>query len=392
MHAEKLLHKIIGKSCQIDRRIINTLFEAAATLTHCKKLSIFGIARALPRAAKVKHLIKCIDRLFGNKALHNKRYQFYQAIINLFVKGNFNPIIVIDWSGLTRCGEYHFLRAAMTVKGRTLTLYEQSYHISEYGNYKTHKNFLHILHSLLPKDCHPIIVTDAGFRNNWFRLVQALGWDFVGRIRHNTQCKKTDDLAWEPIKNLYAKATHRAKFLGRFLLAKSGSLPCYFYLFKRKKLYREKRNLAGKKIKCSVSLKHAKGENEPWLIATSINPETISAEKVMIIYKKRMQIEESFRDLKNARNGFSLRQCRSLGKLRLDIALLIGTLAMLVLWLIGMAAKRKDMQYGFQSNTIRSRNVLSVISIGWQVLEWHITFNWIAINQALQEVVLCAYN
>jgi hypothetical protein len=392
MHAEKLLHKIIGKSCQIDKRIINTLFEAAATLTHCKKLSIFGIARALPRAAKVKHLIKCIDRLFGNKTLHNKRYQFYQAIINLLVKGNFKPIIVIDWSGLTCCGEYHFLRAAMTVKGRTLTLYEQSYHISEYGNYKTHKNFLHILHSLLPKDCHPIIVTDAGFRNNWFRLVQALGWDFVGRIRHNTQGKKIDDLAWEPIKNLYAKATHRAKFLGRFLLAKSGSLSCYFYLFKRKKLYREKRNLAGKKIKCSVSLKHARGENEPWLIATSINPETISAEKVMIIYKKRMQIEESFRDLKNARNGFSLRQCRSLGRLRLDIALLIGTLAMLVLWLIGMVAKRKDMQYGFQSNTIRSRNVLSVISIGWQVLERHITFNWIAINQALQELVLCASN
>ncbi len=110
---------------------------------------------------------------------------------------------------MTRCGEYHFLRAAITVKGRTLTLYEQSYHISEYGNYKTHKRFLNILHSLLPKDCHPIIVTDAGFRNNWFRLVQSFGWDFVGRIRHNTQCKKKDYLAWEPIKNLYAKATHQ---------------------------------------------------------------------------------------------------------------------------------------------------------------------------------------
>ena len=189
MHVGKLLHRVVGKSCQIDKRIIRTLFEAVATLTFCRKLSIFGIARALPRAAKVKHLIKCIDRLFGNKTLHNKRYQFYQAIINLLVKGNFKPIIVIDWSGLTRCGEYHFLRAAMTVKGRTLTLYEQSYHISEYGNYKTHKNFLHILHSLLPKDCHPIIVTDAGFRNNWFRLVQALDGILWGEldITHNVK-------------------------------------------------------------------------------------------------------------------------------------------------------------------------------------------------------------
>lgn len=389
MHAEKLLHKIIGKSCQIDKRIIRTLFEAAATMSLCRKLSIFGIARAFPRAAKVKNLIKCIDRLFGNKTLHNKRDQLYQAMTNLVVKVNSKPVIVIDWSGLTHCGEYHFLRAAIAIKGRTLTLYEQSYHISEYGSYKTHKSFLKILHSLLPKDCHPIIVTDAGFRNTWFRLIQSLGWDFVGRIRHNTQCKKEDYLIWEPIKNLYAKATTKAKFLGKFLLAKSSSFPCYFYLFRRKKLYREKRNLAGKKIRCSVSLKHAKGGNEPWLIATSIHPEVISAKQMIVIYKKRMQIEESFRDLKNARNGFSLRQCRSCGKKRLDIALLIGALAMLVLWIIGMAMKLQNIQYSFQSNTIRNRDVLSIINIGWQALERRIRFGWAIINRTLQEMREC---
>jgi hypothetical protein len=309
MHAEKLLHKIIGKSCQIDKRILRTLFEATSTLTRCKKLSIFGIARALIRPAKVKHLIKCIDRLFGNKTLHSKKYQVYQAMINLIIQKISRPIIVIDWSGLTRCGAYHFLRAAITVKGRTLTLYEQSYHISKYGNYKTHK-----------------------------------------------------------------------------------TLFCHFYLVKQKKQYREKRNLAGKKIQCSVSLKHAKSGNEPWLIASSIKPGIASAKEVIMIYKKRMQIEESFRNLKSNRNGFSLRQCRSFSKERLDIALLIGTLAMFVLWLIGVAAKKKDVHYAFQSNTIRDREVLSVISIGWQALERQIRFNWSEIQYALQEIVLCAAN
>ena len=111
-----------------------------------------------------------------------------------------------------------------------------------------------------------------------------------------------------------------------------------------------------------------------------------------MIYKKRMQIEESFRDLKNARNGFSLRQCRSCGKERLDIALLIGALAMLVLWIIGMAIKQKNMHYDFQSNTVRNHNVLSIINIGWQALERRINFSWAAINQALQEIILCAIN
>jgi len=150
--------------------------------------------------------------------------------------------------------------------------------------------------------------------------------------------------------------------------------------------------LLGKKTRCSVSLKHAKRGNEPWLIATSINPKVISAKKIMIIYGRRMQIEEAFRDLKNTRNGFSLRHCRSHNKKRLDIALLIGGLAMFVLWVIGMAAKCKGIQHGFQSNTIRTREVLSVISVGWQALERRISFDWSVINQALQEIVLCATN
>jgi len=60
--------------------------------------------------------------------------------------------------------------------------------------------------------------------------------------------------------------------------------------------------------------------------------------------------------------------------------------------LIGIAAKQKEMQYGFQSNTIRNRNVLSVISIGWQALERRIQFTWLEIKNALQEIVLCASN
>ena len=112
----------------------------------------------------------------------------------------------------------------------------------------------------------------------------------------------------------------------------------------------------------------------------------------MDIYKKRMQIEESFRDLKNTRNGFGIRHCRSSGKERLDIALLIGGLAMFVLWIIGIAARQKNMQYEFQSNTVKNYDVLSIFSIGWQTVERGINFSWVAINQALREVALCAIN
>ena len=299
------------------------------------------------------------------------------------------PIIAVDWSGLTKCGEYHFLRAAVAVGGRTLTLYEQTFHISEYGKHKTHKDFMSGLRKVIPSDCKPIIVSDAGFRNNWFRLVTSCRWDFIGRIRHNTQCKPLIGGEWFPIKNLYIHASTNAKFIGEVLLAKTNPLCCYFHLIKQKKKYRIKRNLIGKKIQCSVSLKHAKRGNEPWLIATSLDAELFSAKQVMVIYKKRMQIEEAFRDLKNHRNGFNLRQCRSFSKERLNIALLIAALAMFLLWIIGIAAKQENLHYSFQSNTVRNRNVLSNYIIGWQVLERRIFIYSYQIDNALKEVISC---
>lgn len=95
----------------------------------------------------------------------------------------------------------------------------------------------------------------------------------------------------------------------------------------------------GKKIQCSVSLKHAKRGNEPWLIVSSISSSDLSAHEIILIYKKRMQIEEAFRDLKNTRNGLGLRHCRSTKPERLSVALLISSLAMLVLRLLGLKAK-----------------------------------------------------
>jgi len=48
------------------------------------------------------------------------------------------------------------------------------------------------LKMMLPKSCKPIIVTDAGFRIPWFQLVESLGWDFIGRVRNRTFCKKSE--------------------------------------------------------------------------------------------------------------------------------------------------------------------------------------------------------
>jgi len=81
-----------------------------------------------------------------------------------------------------------------------------------------------------------------------------------------------------------------------------------------------------------------------------------------------MQIEETFRDLKCHRWEFGLRYARSYDPKRLEILLLLGTLATLVAWLVGLAARALQMHWHFQANTERRRSVLSIFFIGRQLL------------------------
>ena len=369
MHAAKLLHDLLDNACQtIDKRLRKTLFEASATLAHCRHLSIVSLGRHLRRKAKVKHTIKCMDRLFGNRSLHHHSTVLYKGMAKHLINEQTRPVILIDWSGLTPCGAFHFLRASMAVNGRSLTLYDQAYMLHDDNKEKTHESFLLTLKSILPANCKPIVITDAGFRNTWFRAISRLGWDFIGRIRNNTHFCIERNETWQPIKSLYAHATLKAQYIGRVKLAQARPISCHFHLVKQQKKCRIKRNLIGKKVRCSSSLKHEKRENEPWLIATSLSMDEFNSNAIMSLYKKRMQIEEAFRDLKNTRNGLGLRHCRSYQVDRLNVALLIASLATIILWLVGKAAMKKNLHYSFQTNSEKRNNVLSVISIGWQVL------------------------
>jgi len=370
MHIRELLHKVFTPASQnIDKRLHRSLLEAALTLTDCRHLSIAGIGRCLRSSTVVKYTIKRIDRLFGNPRLHGRRQAYYQLMANMLIGSNPHPVILIDWSGLTRCGEYHFLRASVAVGGRALVIWESTCRERDYNSQKAHRRFIKELRALLPKDCQPIIVTDAGFRCTWFKLIENQGWHFVGRVRNMTQCREEGHRQWVRIKAYYGKATRTARLLFSGTLAKANRVEGHFYLFRGARQHRHRQNLRGKQLQSGVSLKHAKREKEPWFLISSLPTDAYTPKQIITLYKKRMQIEEAFRDLKNTRNGFSLRHCRSFGIERLNIALLIAAIAMLLLWIVGTLAKQQELHVLFQANTVRHRNVLSTFIIGWQCLK-----------------------
>jgi len=54
--------------------------------------------------------------------------------------------------------------------------------------------------------------------------------------------------------------------------------------------------------------------------------------------------------------------------MRLQILLLLASLAMVVLWLLGLATTASGYHYQFQANSVRHKRVLSVVFIGLQMI------------------------
>ncbi|WP_318392012.1 hypothetical protein [Enterobacter sp.] len=93
--------------------------------------------------------------------------------------------------------------------------------------------FLDRLHAAIPKGKAVTLITDAGFRTDWFRHVSHLGWRFIGRIRGCIRFRPDGDTTWMKISELEAGA--QPVCVGYGVLARKPQTPCYgrFYLYKR---------------------------------------------------------------------------------------------------------------------------------------------------------------
>ena len=368
MHATQVLNTQLYKQCQeIHQKRWNVLLAMVEALMIGKKLSVTGLGRSLPGVSYEKHQIKKSDRLIGNLYLNHDRQPIYSALAKLAIGNCRQPVIHVDWSDLTHDRELHWLRATVPVGGRALPIYEESHRQNKYANPKVEKRFLEKLKAILPRGCCPIIVTDAGFRNPWFRSVLAMGWDFVGRVGHHAMVSPQGKNVWDHTKEIFMTATGHARYQGYIDLVRANPLACHAYLLKKKKQGRIKKNKFGVRCASKHSEKNAQRERTPWLIVTSLTGGTKMTNRIINIYKTRMQIEEAFRDMKNPRWGFSLREAKSTTTYRYENLMLVGTLATFALWLMGKVIELKQWQYRYQANTTKTRNVLSTFFLGCQV-------------------------
>jgi hypothetical protein len=104
-----------------------------------------------------------------------------------------------------------------------------------------------------------------------------------------------------------------------------------------------------------------KRATEPWFLATSLRNEP--ADAVVAIYATRMQVEECFRDTKNARFGWGLQFSATRSTARLNVLLLLASIAFAAVLLIGIAAFEAGIEKRLRASSLK-RRVLSLFSVG----------------------------
>ena len=265
-------------------------------------------------------------------------------------------------------GEHFYsLSAALPVDGRAIPIYWEVHPEAKLQNRKVQNAFLKTLKLLLPNAVKPVIVTDAGYQSPWFKTVTDLGWNYVGRLSGRVYLD-LPEAGWCRVASLYAFATKRNKDLGvcrvtmksksfrRVILGKEFARNPERSKTKRRRSDRGRSNEQAKKR-----------SQEPWVITTSLS--SYSADQIIKIYAGRMQIEESYRDVKNHRFGWSFSHAKSRDTKRLEILLLIATIANIVMTLVGQAAEAQGIQRRYQANTIKTRRVLSQFFLGKCIIE-----------------------
>jgi hypothetical protein len=356
---------------EIHKTRLNTLFTFVNSGLIDQRLTVTYLGRGLKKLSKTvqKHDIKRADRLCGNIHLHSECIDFYRYMSESIIANERHPLLIVDWSPINGSDIFQLLRVSIPMGGRALTIYEKTYKESELNTNKAHQALLYSIKYCLPEACRPIILADAVFKTPWFKAIENMGWYWVCRVRGNVKLS-TDGGNWQSSGDWYPLANTKATTLGDIYYSKTTKHPCIATLYKGRKTGRIKKKKRGGKSQCSTDKYQENKANEPWFLISCL-PQNWDKkpDKVVALYKTRMQIEESFRDTKNAKLGVSLEFANSRSPERFDILLLIGALMIYILWCTGFVAEQLNYHQSLQANTVKDRRVLSHVYLGRMVID-----------------------
>jgi hypothetical protein len=377
MHSERHLSKFLTDVCNfMHAKRRESLCSIISSCLCSELLAVTALGRGVSRPALEKHRIKQADRLLSNRHLQQELIVVYGNLARLVLSGVQRPVILIDWSNLDKNERHFLLRASVPTKGRSITIYEEVHTAETMEKLATHKNFLKALKRILPVELKPILVADAGFKATWFKAVERHGWDWVGRIRGRMKVKLGEKAPWIDGRLLHGKASSIAVEFGNSQIAKQNSLNCRLVLYKANPKGRVLLNKFGKRRTWIRTIRAARANREQY-----------HADRIVKIYSSRMQIEESFRDMKCSQYGLGLKNARTYKTKRMAVLVLIATLANTFSWILGKATEDKKLHRHFQANSLRSTTILSYVFLGLKLFKQRrLKITWRSFTNACQQL------
>lgn len=371
MSINELLFLHLEEFCpEIHAKRLQAIMDVATGVQHSQQLSIAAIGRHLKSDTKLKHRIKKVDRLLGNNQLYSELAGIYsglsQYVFKYIAQDKVSPI-VIDLCFLKDDQDIQMLSAEVATQGRTIPLYRE---VFKKGYLKgREKKFISKLSQCIPADRDVLIIMDAGFGDNWFEAIESESWYWLVRARSGKHIKLSESDEWQEACDLFSQIGTRAKCYENAYITKTQPRSCRVITKKGSMLSKRKKPEKLPRNYNAANGNYQRLAKEPWILATNL-PKKYNTTQVLNAYKKRMQIEESFRDIKNTRYGLSGRHIETRCIFRWGILMLLAAIAQITLWIIGVIGHSQGFQKVFQSNTVKDRKVFSYFYLGQLMVEF----------------------
>ena len=321
----------------------------------CRRVSQADLGRSMETDTVTKHNIKRVSRFVRNSRV--VMAEGCRGLIALAAKAAGRCLVVaVDW---VDNGPYKVLKAAVPIRGRAVPIL-----FAVYPKWRLKKSqnafeeaLFELLAILVPARTWTIIVADRGFaRGDLVGRLRGLGMNHV--IRVNAKVRFTSD-----------------QFDG--LLSQHGVRPGghrdlgFGHYTTRHPVARR------------VIVRWERGYEEPAILGTDL---MWSWRKVVEVFKQRMSIEELFRDEKNIRYGWGLRQTKVNTAGRLERLLLVMAFAYLLLLLIGFTCRDTMSAAYWASAVSKSQEQACGFTIGRHMLnraKWRLKALLTAFTQML---------
>lgn len=272
--------------------------------------------------------------------------------------------MIIDICFLQDNNNIQMLSAEISSKGRSLPLYREIFNAGELKGRA--KQFLSKLSECIPSDKKILVIMDAGFGEDWFKEIESYNWYWLSRIRQGKNIKINDKQI--KVKEFIDSIDIKAKCYNDAAILVKRDHQCRIITKKNYTVSTRKKSLKLPKNYNAHRGRFSRSVTEPWILATNL-PLEYKTVSILNFYKKRVQIEESFRDTKSHRYGLGARYARTKCIYRWGVKMLLASIVQIVLWVIGIIGHNKNFQKKIQANTVKDKKLFSYFHLGQLITE-----------------------